>query len=473
MVFIRRYLGVAAIVANIAAALPQPSQPGNEVNYGAGSYDNSKSNSGYDSKSSQYGSNNSESNNSGYDSSKDMNKGSNNSGNNKGYDNSGYDNSEYKTTTSSAEKETSTSSMKEESTTSSAKKETSTSYMKESSTKLESSSTKMYESTTTKLESSKSTSTAAASSTSIKYGSGSMNSGSSSNPYEDCVAQCIASFSPTATPSSVNSGSSGSAGTGATKTVIVAPSQGVLRYVPFAVNASVGDTIKFVWKAGPHTVTKSSSLQPCNASADALFDSTKQDVGFEFTQAVTSTEPTFFFCGLPNHCQKGMYGVINPPSNLNAPTSASGMMQSLKAKDADLKAYAAITDAATKGSNAALWGGSIELSSLPEWAQTSAAANILYTRNVLAANPELLKENGFVDMTSVDTTPMMVPKDMADALKDAAVSSPPNETASPANAAGASGSTSTAASVPTGGASMSGPRAIVALAAVVATVLML
>lgn len=35
-------------------------------------------------------------------------------------------------------------------------------------------------------------------------------------------------------------------GTGATHTVVVAPTKGVLRYVPFAVNASVGDTVRFM-----------------------------------------------------------------------------------------------------------------------------------------------------------------------------------------------------------------------------------
>jgi len=47
---------------------------------------------------------------------------------------------------------------------------------------------------------------------------------------------------------------------GATHTVIVAPTQGILRYVPFVVNASVGDTINFMWNANNHTVTKSSQL---------------------------------------------------------------------------------------------------------------------------------------------------------------------------------------------------------------------
>ena len=74
--------------------------------------------------------------------------------------------------------------------------------------------------------------------------------------------------------------SSGPTGTGAVHTVIVAPSQGVFRYVPFAVNASVGDTIKFMWGANTHTVTKSSSLSPCNATQNAPFASGIQSKGF-------------------------------------------------------------------------------------------------------------------------------------------------------------------------------------------------
>lgn len=70
-------------------------------------------------------------------------------------------------------------------------------------------------------------------------------------------------------------------GYGVTHTVIVAPTQGVLRYVPFALNASVGDTVKFVWGANNHTVTKSSALAPCNKSGDALFASGTHDKGFE------------------------------------------------------------------------------------------------------------------------------------------------------------------------------------------------
>jgi len=132
------------------------------------------------------------------------------------------------------------------------------------------------------------------------YGSGNSNWGSSSwssgSNYNDCVSreykswkwliscllivtsECLAQYgnapqpwTPPPTQTSPDSGSS--SGSGATHVVVVAPSQGVLRYVPFAVNASVGDTVRFMWNANNHTVTKSSSLELCNTTADTPFTS--------------------------------------------------------------------------------------------------------------------------------------------------------------------------------------------------------
>jgi plastocyanin len=74
--------------------------------------------------------------------------------------------------------------------------------------------------------------------------------------------------------------SAGSYGSGSTHTVWVAPTQGVLRYVPFALNASVGDTVKFIWGANNHTVTKSSELALCNKTGDAPFASGEQNKTF-------------------------------------------------------------------------------------------------------------------------------------------------------------------------------------------------
>lgn len=44
--------------------------------------------------------------------------------------------------------------------------------------------------------------------------------------------------------------------------VIVAPSQGVLKFVPFAITVPPGDKIEYQWGAGPHTVSFSGFLCP-------------------------------------------------------------------------------------------------------------------------------------------------------------------------------------------------------------------
>lgn len=150
------------------------------------------------------------------------------------------------------------------------------------------------------------------------------------------MQQCIASFgappatytAPTATESQTGYG--GSYGSGATHTVIVAPTKGVFRYVPFAVNASVGDTVKFMWGADMHTVTKSSQLELCNKTDASPFTSGVQNKSFTFTQVVNTTDPTFFYCGVPTHCQKGMFGIINPPNaDVASNTSVASMMPTL------------------------------------------------------------------------------------------------------------------------------------------------
>jgi len=308
------------------------------------------------------------------------------------------------------------------------------------------------------------------------YGSGNSNWGGSG--YDDCVSQCLAtyggpmaSYVPTAT-----SGSEGSSGSGATHTVIVAPSQGVLRYVPFAVNASVGDTVKFMWGANNHTVTKSSALQPCNKSSDASFASGIQIKDFVFTQVVNDTNPVYFHCAVPGHCQKGMFGIINPPNAFGSASSVSGMMQPLGASNPDVAAYASYTTKQT-GSNlqASKWGGNIDLAALPDWAQADTAENVLYTRNFLAANAEVLKEDGSIDLSNAGSTPLMIPQDVGAALNNAAAAPVPT----PAPSSPSPSAETSAAPAPSGesenqvqgngASSLASPRAFVALFVVAAT----
>lgn len=281
-----------------------------------------------------------------------------------------------------------------------------------------------------------STSSAYVSYSTPSYGSGNSNWGGSG--YDDCVNQCIASYgSPTAAyQPTATSGSGGSVGTGATHTVIVAPTQGVLRYIPFTVNASVGDTVKFMWGANNHTVTRGTALTPCNRSGEAFFASGSQSKDFVFTQVVNDTEPIYYYCATTGHCQKGMFGIINPPSSPGSSTSLGGMMQGMASSNPDLAAYAAYTRNHT-GSNtqASLWGSNINMEQIPEWAHQYVAENVLYTREFLAANPETLHDDGTIDLSAAASTPLMIPMDMIAAINNAGTGAAPSNsgTSAPGN----------------------------------------
>ncbi|KAF8902125.1 hypothetical protein CPB84DRAFT_1846534 [Gymnopilus junonius] len=308
------------------------------------------------------------------------------------------------------------------------------------------------------------------------YGSGTSNWGNSG--YNDCVQQCVASYgglsatatyTPSTTMGSDSSYSGSSGGSGVTHTVIVAPTQGVLRYVPFVVNASVGDTISFMWGANNHTVTKSSELTPCNKTSDSPFTSGEQNKGFMFNQVVNDTNPTFFYCGTPTHCQKGMFGIINPPNALNSPMSVSGMMQTLAANDSNVAAYAAYTDMQTSSNPAASkWGGNIDLTTLPEWSHSLVAENVLFTRNFLAANSETLKNDGSVDLSAAGSTPLMIPEDLSAVLANSPAASSASAATTPAATSAAAAATSAAATAPanaenstSGAISVSSPKVVV------------
>lgn len=288
--------------------------------------------------------------------------------------------------------------------------------------------------TTSSVDYNQYTTTTAAyqSSNTVSYGSGSSNWGNSG--YNDCVQQCIASFgAPAATYTPPTSTDDSSSGNGVTHTIIVAPTQGVLRYVPFAVNASVGDTVKFMWNANMHTVTKSSEFSLCNKTDSDPFTSGVQNKSFVFNQVVNSTDPTFFYCGVPTHCQKGMFGIINPPNAAGAATSVDSMMTSISSNSSDVAAWAAYAQKSTSGSAAAAgWGGSIDMASIPDEARDVFAENVLYTRTFLGMNKDVLASDGSVNLGANGGSPLMIPQDIS------AVASSSSSTDSSASATGSS-----------------------------------
>ncbi|EAU88576.2 glycoamidase [Coprinopsis cinerea okayama7 len=304
----------------------------------------------------------------------------------------------------------------------------------------------------------------------------------SNQDYNDCVSKCIATYgqAPGQYKPTVTEQQHEATGTGATHTVIVAPTQGVLRYIPFAVNASVGDTIKFMWGADNHTVTKSTSLLPCNRTGEAAsFSSGIQNNGFVFTQVVNDTKPTYFFCNAPTHCQKGMFGIINPATQFASPSSVGLQMSKLAAKSANVAGYSDITRQATKDSDAiSRWGSNIDMAEIPDWAHEFVAENVLYTRNFLAANPEVMKEDGSIDLSTASTVPLAIPQDVAAALNNAGSSEPassdaPAEASTPAATSDAPEVTGNAENLNSGSSStLASPKVLLAVVAVVATLLM-
>jgi len=307
------------------------------------------------------------------------------------------------------------------------------------------------------------------------YGSGS--TWSSNGGYNNCVQQCVAQFgSPSSMympPSSTSPPSSGSApppGSGVTHTVIVAPTQGVLRYVPFVVNASVGDTVMFMWGANNHTVTKSSELELCNKTSDAPFASGEQNKPFTFTQVVNDTNPTFYYCGTPTHCEKGMFGIINPPNAFQQPGSASNMMAPLASQYPSTQAALSYTSNVTANNTmASMWGMNIDMSQMPPWSQSYMAENILYTQAFLAMNPETLSQDGSVDLSPLSNNSVMLPTDVAAAAHQ---NNAESGTSTSMSASSSPTSTTTGASssggLKSGASALASPRVAVGLVAVAA-----
>jgi len=320
------------------------------------------------------------------------------------------------------------------------------------------------------------------------YGSGSSYWGGSG--YSDCVNQCIAQYGQgmggqyQATATAGVGGYSGG-GSGTTHTIIVGPEAGVYRMVPFATNASVGDTIEWLWNTPNHTVTRSSALLPCNKSADApVFASGEQAANFVFRELVNDTDPIFYYCGTPGHCEKGMFGVINPSMALpGAPTSLGAMMSSIAANDSDISAYAAYMNNATGGNDvASSWADNLDMSDIPETLVPQMMESVMYSRIVMAMNPWVVKGSA-IDLSGVNTQSLTLPLDASklnaasSGSAAASVSAGPTPvgadatSSAPATSASAAPSSSSSSGSNTNGAnSVASPRFLVAAVVVVATI---
>jgi len=110
----------------------------------------------------------------------------------------------------------------------------------------------------------------------------------------------------------------------AQQTILINVGNGLFTFAPDVVNAAVGDTLEFHFFSALHTVVQGDFDTPCSMG-------TKKGSGFNsgpiknkadgtpdtFQVVVKNTDPMWFYCGTPTHCQAGMSGVINPPESGN------------------------------------------------------------------------------------------------------------------------------------------------------------
>ncbi|GAA5894296.1 uncharacterized protein JCM6883_003776 [Sporobolomyces salmoneus] len=188
--------------------------------------------------------------------------------------------------------------------------------------------------------------------------------------------------------------------------VIVAPKQGDLRMVPFNIQVPVGQNITFIFGAGPHTVTQSSLVTICNASnAEGAFKSGQQMAGFKYSVQVKLNKTQPYFCAVPGHCQKGMFGLINGLTIETPEGSLGEAMPKMAANDSSLKSMWDETKTMCKDSPSAWsWGDKLAMSQFPDWTLTMAMENVLRTRQFLATSPPGASNSSSASLSSPATT---------------------------------------------------------------------
>jgi hypothetical protein len=148
-----------------------------------------------------------------------------------------------------------------------------------------------------------------------------------------------------------------------------------------------------------------------------------------------------------------MFGVINP-SKANGSNSSAGVWMnatygssnssssnstaSNSTASSNMTSYMSYTSTMTQNNAvAANWGSDFDMSSLPDWAKEEMAGNIMYMRNLIATNPDMINAEGKV---AVGDAPLALPNDIG-AVNNAA-SSESASPASPSSAAPSASSTS-------------------------------
>ncbi|KAB2579126.1 putative extracellular serine-rich protein [Lasiodiplodia theobromae] len=100
-----------------------------------------------------------------------------------------------------------------------------------------------------------------------------------------------------------------------------------LTFEPNSTTADEGDTLTFKFWPKAHSVVQGAFDSPCTP-IDTGFNSDFVPVesgaaNRTFVVTVNNTNPIWYYCSQGKHCQNGMVGVINPPSNNRSRTLAA------------------------------------------------------------------------------------------------------------------------------------------------------
>jgi plastocyanin len=106
------------------------------------------------------------------------------------------------------------------------------------------------------------------------------------------------------------------ASTAFAKTIVITAGKGGLVFSPDTSTADVGDVLEFHFMGSTHTVMQGDPSKACQRAsggfASGPFTSNKADgSGNVFQVTVKDTNPIFFYCSAPTHCQNGMVGGVN------------------------------------------------------------------------------------------------------------------------------------------------------------------
>jgi len=194
--------------------------------------------------------------------------------------------------------------------------------------------------------------------------------------------------------------------TGVTHDIVIEAAAGVLRAAPAFVKANQGDVVRFVFANGQHQIVESSVLAPCNATVGG-FDSGLQSSGGTFQFVVPDAAPRFFFSNVEGECAKGLFGGINAATgNEESETTVKSLMPKWAESNADIAAALSATSKLAVQTPGLNWGNSIDVKDVPTELHGQLAESVLFTRAMIARNPEMVDKTGQFNPTDEVVVPV-------------------------------------------------------------------